>query len=114
MARDDLLGSFEQLVLLAVARLGENAYGMTVRQEIEARTGRDVTLGAVYATLDRLETKGYVTSHSGAASSARGGRAKRFFRLEGAGAQALSRSLQAVDEMRRGLKALGRPQLAEG
>ena len=57
-----IVGSLELIVLLALVRLGENAYGMTVRREIEARTGRDISIGAVYATLERLEAKGYVRS----------------------------------------------------
>jgi hypothetical protein len=62
MPRGDFLGSLEQIVMLAVMRLGTNAYGMTVRREIEERTGREISIGAVYATLERLEAKGYVSS----------------------------------------------------
>src|SRR5688500_6120568 len=100
-------GAFEQLVLLALLRLGERAYGMTVRQEIEARTGRSVSLGAVYATLDRLEQKGFVRSHSAVAADApeRGGRARRFFRVEASGEAALGRALEALDRMREGVPA---------
>lgn len=65
MSKRDYLGEFEHIVLLAVLRLGKEAYGVTVRQEIEARTGREVSIGAVYATLDRLEGKGYVQSYAG-------------------------------------------------
>jgi DNA-binding PadR family transcriptional regulator len=65
MARGELLGSLEHIVLLAVARLGSDAYGMTVRQEILKRTGRDLSIGAVYATLERLEKKRYVSSSIG-------------------------------------------------
>ncbi|HET7772018.1 MAG TPA: helix-turn-helix transcriptional regulator [Chloroflexota bacterium] len=98
-------GAFEQLILLALLRLGERAYGMTVRQEIEARTGRSVSLGAVYATLDRLEQKRFVRSHSAVAADApeRGGRARRFFRVEAAGEAALARALEALDRMREGV-----------
>ena len=100
-------GAFEQLIRLALLRLGERAYGMTVRQEIEARTGRSVSLGAVYATLDRLEQKGFVRSHSAVASDApeRGGRARRFFRVEAAGEASLGRALDALDRMREGVPA---------
>jgi DNA-binding PadR family transcriptional regulator len=104
MDNEDLLGSFEQLVLLAIVRLKDNAYGMTVRQEIEGRTGRSVSLGAVYATLDRLESKGYVASRKGEASVERQGRAKRFFRIESAGAAALRQSLRAIENMRAGVR----------
>ena len=65
MAKGKYLGDFEQLVILAVMRLGEGAYGMTVRREIEDHSGRQVSLGAIYATLDRLEDKGFVSSTLG-------------------------------------------------
>ena len=81
MGKDGLLGSFEELVLLAVARGGEDAYGMTVRREIEERTGRDVAIGAVYATLDRLEAKGLLASEFRDGDASRRGRARRFFEL---------------------------------
>jgi PadR family transcriptional regulator PadR len=93
----------EQIVLLAVLRLGSEAYGMTVRREIEARTGRDVSIGAIYATLERLQAKGYVSSFTGDPTPERGGRAKRFFRVEAAGRRALSRSEEAVRKMAEGL-----------
>ena len=75
MGRDGLLGAFEELVLLAVAHEGGDAYGMTVRREIERRGGRSVTIGAVYATLDRLTGKGYVGDSPGETGPARRGRA---------------------------------------
>src|ERR1700689_2987032 len=65
MSGRDYLGEFEHVVILALLRLGDRAYGVTVRQEIEARTGREASIGAVYATLDRLENKGYVKSQLG-------------------------------------------------
>lgn len=99
----DLLGSLEQIVLLAVMRLGRNAYGMSVRREIERRTGRNISIGAVYATLERLRAKGYVSSFVGEPTAERGGRAKRFFRIEGAGEQALRVSQEAVRNMTKGL-----------
>lgn len=90
MGTDGLLGAFEEHVLLAVVRCGDEAYGMTVRREIEARTGRDVAIGAVYSTLSRLEAKGLVGSRlQDGGSPERRGRARRFFRLEPAGAHAL-------------------------
>ena len=103
MRNTDLLGVFEQLVLLALLHLGEDAYGMTVRRAVERRTGREVSLGAVYATLDRLEVKGYVRSTSGGPTEERGGRAKRFFRIESSGLKTLRESLQTVEKMRAGL-----------
>jgi DNA-binding PadR family transcriptional regulator len=97
-------GAFEQLVLLALLRLGPDAYGMTVRREIEARTGRAVALGAVYATLDRLERKGLVSSRDGGgAPPERAGRARRYFEVEPGGRRALEQALASVDRMRAGL-----------
>jgi DNA-binding PadR family transcriptional regulator len=91
------LGEFEQIVLLAVVRLGEDAYGTAIRREIEGRTGRSVTIGALYVTLDRLVEKGYLRSHDGSSSPARGGNARRFFALTASGVAALeaARTLQA-------------------
>jgi PadR family transcriptional regulator len=103
MPRGDLLGSLEHIVLLAVAHLGDNAYGMTVRREIEARTGRSLSIGAVYATLERLESKGLVASFIGEATAERGGRAKRHFRMEAAGLRALRASQDAIRKMSAGL-----------
>jgi DNA-binding PadR family transcriptional regulator len=103
MARGDLLGSLEHIVLLAVARLGSAAYGMTVRQEILKRTGRDLSIGAVYATLERLEKKGYVSSSIGEPTAERGGRAKRHFQIEAEGERALATSQDAIRRMAVGL-----------
>jgi len=103
MPKGDALGGFEQLILLALAHLGEEAYGVSIRKEIGARTGRDVNIGAVYATLDRLETKGLAESRTGEATAERGGRAKRYFRLTGAGATALEESCRAFEGMMKGL-----------
>jgi PadR family transcriptional regulator PadR len=100
----DYPGAFEQLVLLALLHLGPDAYGMTVRREIETRTGRAIALGAVYATLDRLERKGLVSSHAGAdAPAERGGRVRRYFQIEPAGRRALADALALADRMRVGL-----------
>jgi len=93
MGRDGLLGAFEEMVLLAVARGRGEAYGMTVRREIQERTGRDVTIGAVYATLDRLEAKALVRSTLGSPEPSRSGRAKRYFHLLPAGVDALQRAV---------------------
>ena len=108
MTRPELAGAFEQLVLLALVRLGDRAYGMTVRQEIERRTAQEVSLGAVYATLTRLEGKGWIVSHAGPGTPERGGRARNFFRLRAGGSRALNNSLRAIDEMRFKLPRLGR------
>jgi PadR family transcriptional regulator PadR len=109
VAKGDFLGEFEQLVLLALLRLGAEAYGMNVRREIETRARRDVSIGAVYATLDRLEGKGLVKSRLGEPTDARGGRAKKWFTITGAGARALERSQQAVRQMLDGLPARWNP-----
>jgi DNA-binding PadR family transcriptional regulator len=109
VAKGDFLGEFEQLVLLALIRLGDEAYGMAVRREIETRAARNVSIGAVYATLDRLEDKGLVRSRLGEASEARGGRAKRCFTITATGARALKRSQQAFLQMTAGLPARWNP-----
>ena len=97
------LGEFEQLVLLALVRLGEDAYGVSIQAEIARRTKRDVGPGAVYKTLLRLEEKGFVTSWLGEPTRRRGGRRKKHYRLEPAGALELRRSLAALRGMTRGL-----------
>lgn len=97
------LGEFEQLVLLALVRLGEDAYGVSIQAEIARRTKRDVGLGAVYKTLLRLEQKGLVVSWLGEPTRRRGGRRKKHYRLEAAGTLELRRSLAALRGMTRGL-----------
>jgi PadR family transcriptional regulator, regulatory protein PadR len=103
MPKGDAPGEFEQIVLLAVLRLGEEAYGMRVRREIHLRTGRDVTIGAVYTTLERLETKGMVESSLGEATEERGGRAKRFFRVTADAVESLNRARAEMNNMLEGL-----------
>ena len=103
VAKGNSLGEFEHLVLLAVLRLGTDAYGMRVRREIAERTDRDVSIGAVYATLDRLSDKGLVTSTLNDPTPERGGRAKRSFRLTGEGADAVNRARQDLVNMQEGL-----------
>jgi len=100
----EFLGSLEQIVLLALVRLGSDAYGVAVRLEIEKRTGRSLSIGAIYATLGRLEAKGFVTSRIGEATAERGGRAKRYFRVEADGLRALRASQRALDNMSAGLR----------
>src|SRR5690349_23928877 len=99
----DYLGEFEHIIVLALLRLEDRAYGVTVRQEIELRTKRDVSIGAVYATLDRLEDKGYVKSRTGAPTPERGGRSKRLFRVTPRGAAAVDRTQRALLNMTEGL-----------
>jgi DNA-binding PadR family transcriptional regulator len=102
-----MLGEVEHLVLLALLRLGAQAYGVTARREIQSRTNRDVSLGAIYATLDRMETKGFVKSHRGDPTPERGGRSKRFFRVTAQGMAAVNSTQSALQSMTEGL-ALGR------
>jgi PadR family transcriptional regulator, regulatory protein PadR len=107
MSNRDYLGEFEHIVVLALMRLGDNAYGVTVRQEIASRIGRDVSVGAIYATLERLEAKGYVTSRLGEPTAERGGRSKRFFRVTTKGVSVLSRTRRALLSMSEGLSFVG-------
>jgi DNA-binding PadR family transcriptional regulator len=104
MKQGQLLGSLEQIILLALVRLDGNAHGMIVRREIEECTGRNISIGAVYATLERLQAKGYVSSFTGEPTPQRGGRAKRLFRVEAAGKRALQISQQTIRSMTAGLK----------
>lgn len=108
MSSRDFLGEFEHIVLLALLRLGDKAYGVTVRHEIESRIDRDVSIGAIYATLDRLQSKGYVTSFLGDPTPERGGRSKRFFRVSPKGVAAVHRTHRALHTMTAGLRSLAR------
>jgi len=103
MTGRDYLGEFEHIIVLALLRLEDRAYGVTVRQEIEFRTKREVSIGAVYATLDRLEKKGYVKSRRGDPTPERGGRSKRFFRVTAKGVTAVNRAQRALQSMNDGL-----------
>ncbi|HEY8322273.1 MAG TPA: PadR family transcriptional regulator [Candidatus Baltobacteraceae bacterium] len=105
MAKGEFLGDFEQLVGLAIVRLGDAAYAVAIREEIGARTDRSVSIGAVYATLERLERKGYVRSRLGEATPERGGRAKRFVSLTPSGLAALRGSQRALRGMLEGVGA---------
>jgi DNA-binding PadR family transcriptional regulator len=99
------LGELEQLVLLALIRLGEDAYGVTVRREIAVRARRDLSFGSIYATLARLEEKGFVSSRIGEPTQERGGRRKKHYMISAAGRRALRRSLAAIRTMARGVDA---------
>ena len=103
MSSREYLGEFEHIIVLALLRLEDRAYGVTVRQEIEIRTKREVSIGAVYATLDRLESKGYVKSYLGDPTPERGGRSKRFFRVTAKGVAAVNRTRRALVSMTEGL-----------
>lgn len=97
-----LLGELEQLVLLAVVRLEDDAYAVSIRDEIERRTGIALGRSSIYVTLDRLDRKGYLTSKLGAPTPERGGKAKRSFAITGSGRRALAVAERAIDRMRIG------------
>src|ERR1700692_3456770 len=99
MSRRDFLGEFKHIIVLALLRLEDQAYGVPVRQEIEFRKKGEVSIGAVYATLGRLETKGYVKSRRGDPTPERGGRSKRFFRVTAKGVAAVNRTQRAPERM---------------
>lgn len=86
------MGDMEHLVLLAILRLGQEAYGITILDEVSARSGRDVSRATVYVALKRLEQKGFVSSRLGESTPERGGRAKRYYRMKPAGLKALRES----------------------
>jgi DNA-binding PadR family transcriptional regulator len=97
-------GEFEQLVLLAILRLGPDAYGTPIRHEIEDRTGRSVTVGALYSALERLERKGFVRAAVGYPTPPRGGRARRYYKVLPAGLAELRRARRALARMWDGLE----------
>src|SRR5690348_14986197 len=95
----EFLGQYELLVMLAVLRLGRDAYGVPIAAEIAERTGREMLQGSVYATLERLQDKGLVTSELGEATPQRGGRAKRYFRLTAQGVRQVRQAQHALEAM---------------
>ena len=109
MAKREFLGGFELLVLLALMRVGDDAYGVPISEAIEESSGREVAIGSVYITLERLERKGFVASRLGEPTAERGGRAKTYFRVTANG-------LRAVRQAQRTLVKLwnGVPQLRRG
>jgi len=114
VAKGDFLGEFEYIVMLSLLRLGDTAYGMTVRQDIEERTQRPVAVGAVYAALDRLEAKGYITCSQGQTTRGRGGRSKTYYKVSGAGIQAVRQTRSAFRRMEKGVEPKLGPALREG
>ena len=106
MPKRDYLTEFELIVLLAVMRLGEEAYGVPVSREIEQQSGREVALGSVYAALDRLEDKGLVESEVGEPTPQRGGRAKRYFRVTRKGLREAREARLALQNLWHGLRQL--------
>jgi PadR family transcriptional regulator, regulatory protein PadR len=106
MRKRDYLGSFELMVMLALIRLGENAYGVPISREIEDRSGREVALGSVYATLERLEEKGLVSSELGEPTAERGGRAKRYFSVTAKGVRQVRETHLVLRKLSQGLPQL--------
>jgi DNA-binding PadR family transcriptional regulator len=100
------LGDFEQLTMLAVLRLDEDAYGAAIQREIEVQTGRIVSVNAIYTTLDRLEAKGLLRSWIGAPTQERGGRRKKHYGLEPLGLAAISQAYRTMRRMSRGFERL--------
>jgi DNA-binding PadR family transcriptional regulator len=98
------LGDFEQIVMLGVLRVGEEAYGAAIRQEIASRSGRDVSINAIYTTLDRLERKGYLRSWVGAPTARRGGRRRKCYELTAGGTSALRQAYRAYTAMTAGFE----------
>jgi PadR family transcriptional regulator PadR len=99
-----MVGEFELLVLLAVLRAGDEAYGSTILAELGERTGRDISRGALYVTLDRLEAKGQLASRTDSATPVRGGRPRRYYTVRPSGLASIRDSLNALGRMREGLE----------
>jgi DNA-binding PadR family transcriptional regulator len=107
MSATPLLGEFEQVVLLAILRLNDDAYGVTIRREITKCTGREPAPGALYTTLDRLEDKGLVRSRMGDPTAERGGRAKRYFTVSASGLKAVTQAQRSFQRLLKGLELPG-------
>ena len=107
MSDAPVLGEFEHVVLLAILRLGASAYGVTIRTEIQERTGREPAPGALYTTIDRLEDKGLLTSRLGDPTPQRGGRAKRYVKVSAQGMEALNHARHCYLRLWEGLEFPG-------
>ncbi|MBO6659931.1 MAG: PadR family transcriptional regulator [Roseivirga sp.] len=101
------IGEFEELVLLVVAILNDNAYGISVMEEIKSQTGRKINISAVHSALDRLETKSFLKSEVGGATAERGGRRKRFFKITVAGQEALNAIREQRNKLHDQIPSLG-------
>ena len=99
-----IIGEFEQLVLLALLRLGNGAYGAAILREIRQRTGREIAIGALYMTLGRLEAKQMICSYTGDPTSQRGGRRRKHYLMDTAGQQALGRAYRTLRSMSEGFE----------
>jgi DNA-binding PadR family transcriptional regulator len=107
MNKHSYLGEFELMVLLTIIHLGEEAYGVPLSRELALRRGREISVGSVYAALDRLETKGLVVSHLGESTPERGGRAKRYFRVTEKGLRTIHETRRVLSKLWRSLPSLG-------
>ena len=106
MSKRDYLGHLELMVMLVLIRLGEKAYGIPIAHEIETKGGREISLGSIYATLDRLETKGLVSSELGEPTPERGGRAKKYFSVTAKGVREVRETQRVLKELWHGLRQL--------
>src|SRR5215469_13843187 len=107
MSRESL-GNFELMVLLAILRVGDDAYGVPIARELEESSGKDVLLGSVYAALDRLESKGLISSRVGDPTPERGGRAKKYFKVNAKGLREIRDTQRTLVKLWRGLPELQR------
>jgi len=105
--RQSYLGEFEHCVLLSIVHLKSNAYGVTIRQHLKETIDRDVTLGALYATIERLEKKGFLSSHKGEATPERGGKAKRMVNITALGQKSLKETKRRFEAMWQNIQLLG-------
>jgi PadR family transcriptional regulator PadR len=108
MKQHAYLGEFELMILLTILHLGDEAYGVPLARELTARRGREVAVGSVYATLDRLEIKGLITSSLGESTPERGGRAKRYFRVTGHGLRSIHETRDVLSKLWKKLPALSK------
>lgn len=106
MSKRNYLGTFELTVMLVLIRLAENAYGLPIAHEIELKSGREVSLGSIYATLDRLEAKGLVCSKLGEPTPERGGRAKKYFSVTAQGVREVRETQRLLKQLWQGLRKL--------
>lgn len=106
MSKRGYLGTFELTVMLVLIRLAENAYGLPIANEIEMKSGREVSLGSIYATLDRLEAKGLVCSKLGEPTPERGGRAKKYFSVTAKGVREVRETQRLLKQLWQGLRKL--------
>jgi PadR family transcriptional regulator PadR len=106
MTKRDFLGNFELLVMLALIRVGENAYGVPISEELEKASSREVAIGSVYAALERLEKKGFIKSAVGEPTPERGGRAKRYFWVTARGVKEVRETQRTLVKLWQGLPEL--------